>query len=74
MATSKRCRSCGDCIEEGWWEKQMYVLTPQQVEFAQQYCEECGREKLLGIVEAPKSGWERFSRELDSGERDGDRD
>lgn len=60
MSKARRCRSCKDVIEEGWWEKASYSLTDRQMAEASNYCEECGREKLLGILEAPQSPWQRL--------------
>ncbi|MBC7351558.1 MAG: hypothetical protein H5U08_04290 [Thermogutta sp.] len=60
MKTARRCRSCKDVIEEDWWTKPAYCFSEQQRALAAQYCEECGREKILGILEAPDSPWDRL--------------
>lgn len=65
MSKARRCRSCKDIIEEGWWEKASYSLSDRQMAEAFEYCEECGREKLLGILEAPQSPWQKLSRRAD---------
>lgn len=71
MARERRCSACGDPIEDNWWTKAEYMMEAGQIALAARYCEECGREKVLGYLESPRSersrmlgdGWQELGEE-----------
>jgi len=70
MARRRSCEACGDPIEEDWWTKVEYMMEAGQMSLAARYCEDCGREIILGRLELPRSEQQRWSRAAPSQEPD----
>lgn len=62
MVSERRCSACGDPIAD-WWTKAEYMMEAEQIAVAAHYCEECGREKVFGCLESPRSQQSRMQRE-----------
>lgn len=71
MAKHRYCETCGDPIEEDWWMKSEYMMEAGQMARAARYCEDCGREIILGQLHAPRSEQQRWSRMATDRSRDG---
>lgn len=68
MARPRVCQACGDPIEEDWWTRVEYMMEAGQMALATRYCEDCGREVILGRLELPRSERERWFRASAGGE------
>lgn len=62
MVKRRVCQACGDPIEEDWWTKVEYMMEAGQISLAAKYCEDCGREIVLGRLELPRSEQQRWFR------------
>lgn len=62
MAKRRTCEACGDPIEEDWWMRVEYMMEAGQMAKASRYCEDCGRELILGRLESPRSEQQRWFR------------
>jgi hypothetical protein len=70
MARRPICKACGDPIEEDWWTKVEYMMEAGQIALAARYCEDCGREVILGRLESPRSEQQRWFRAAPSQKKD----